>query len=73
MSKGLTIASAFGEMTERASRAKAAKAQARQQNLQREYRSQMSDVDTKSEVLDFNQRERNRQIQNQAAQKAEGA
>ena len=73
MSKGLTIASAFGEMTERASRAKAAKAQARQQALQREYRSQMSDVDTKSEVLDFNQRERNRMIQNQAARKAEGA
>ena len=73
MSKGLTMASAFSGMSEAASRAKAAKAQARQQNLQREYRSQMSDVDTKGDVTDFNQRERNRQIQNQAAQKAEGA
>jgi len=73
MSKGLTIASAFSSMSEAASRAKAAKAQARQQQLQREYRSQMSDVDTKSEITDFNQRERNRQIQNQAAIKAEGA
>ena len=73
MSKGLSIAGAFSSMSEAAARAKAAKAQARQQNLQREYRSQMSDVDTKSEILDFNQRERNRQIQNQAAQKAEGA
>ena len=59
MSKGLSIASAFSSMSEAASRAKAAKAQARQQNLQREYRSQMGDVDTKSEVTDFNQRERN--------------
>ena len=73
MSKGLTMASAFSGMSEAASRAKAAKAQARQQNLQREYRSQMSDVDTKSEITDFNQRERMRQIKNQAAQKAEGA
>jgi hypothetical protein len=73
MSKGLTIASAFSGMSEAASRAKAAKAQARQQNLQREYRSQMSDVDTKSEVLDYNQRERDRMLKNQAARKAEGA
>jgi len=73
MSKGLSIAGAFSSMSEAAARAKAAKAQARQQNLQREYRSQMGDVDTKSEVTDFNQRERMRQIQNQAAIKAEGA
>ena len=73
MSKGLTIAGAFSDMSEAASRAKAAKAQARQQSLQREYRSQMSDVDTKSDVLDYNQRERDRMLKNQAARKAEDA
>jgi len=73
MSKGLSIASAVSSIADASARAKAAKAAARQQNLQREYRSQMSDIRDKGEITDFNQRERMRQIQNQAAIKAEGA
>ena len=73
MSKGLSVLGMVSSISSAAASAKAARHQARINELQKEYRSQMSDIDTKSEVTDFNQRERLRQIQNMAAGKAEGA